>query len=126
MPQTKQQLATDVLRLGLGVIDALSDPSAEDSALVESAYDTKRSELIDKGLAYWPNTGRDVDEIPDAIFGALVDIMSEDVASAFGMPIPGAFDDYGRQVSCGTKGLRNLRAHMAKRPSGESTRATYF
>jgi len=124
--KTKQDLATDVLRVGLGVIDALHSPSAEDSALIEGQYDHKLAELRDDGLVYWPNTGRDVSEIPEAIFGALVDIMTEDVANAFGKETPSAFDDYGRQVSCGTRGLRKLRAHISKRRSGEPTKAVYY
>lgn len=124
--KTKQDLSTDVLRVGLGVLDALHTPSAEDAALVEDQYDHKLAELRDDGLAYWPNTGRNVAEIPEAVFGALVDIMTEDVASAFGKDTPSSFDDYGRQVSCGTKGLRKLRAHISKRRSGEPTKAVYY
>lgn len=126
MAKTKQELAIDVLRLGLGVIDALHSPSAEDAALVEDSYDHKLAELRDKGLAYWPNTSRTAEEIPDAVYGALVDIMTEDVAGAFGVKLDPAFDDFGRAVSVGTKGLRNLRAHMRKQASGEPTRAVYY
>lgn len=124
--KTKQDLSTDVLRYGLGVLDALHNPSAEDAALIEDAYDHKLAELRDDGLCYWANTGRAIAEIPEAVFGALVDIITEDVATAFGKEVPAAFDDYGRQVSVGTKGLRRLRAHMSKRRSGEPTKAVYY
>lgn len=123
--KSKAELATDVLRK-LTVVDALETPSAQDSAYVEDQYDHKYAELRDKGLAYWTNTDRSTEEIPLVVFGALVDIMCEDVAGAFGLKTPSDTDDVGRQVSCGTKGLRNLRAHVAKRPSGESTKAVYF
>lgn len=123
--KTKVQLVGDVL-LKLGILDAVSTASAEDSAFVETRYDDKLAELRDKGLCYWPNTGRTTQEIPQAIYLALVDIMCEDVAPAFGVTTKPEVDDYNRPVTVGTKGMRNLRRHMAKQPSGEPTRATYF
>lgn len=126
MAKTKVELAKEVLRQ-LGVLDALATASAEDSAYVEDAYDHKLSELRDMGLAYWPSTGRAVEEIPDAVFGALTDILTEDCAATFGKQLGPATDIYsGRQVSVGTKGMRSLRRHMAKGPSGEPTRATFY
>jgi hypothetical protein len=124
--KTKQELARDVLRQ-LGVLDALHTPAAEDSAYIEDAYDHKLSELRDKGLAYWPNTTRTAEEIPEAVYGALVDIMSDDCAGTFGITPEQVIDyDTNRPCSVGARGMRNLRRHMMKRPSGEPTRAVYF
>lgn len=125
MARTKQQLAKDVLQ-ELGILDALHDPSAEDGALVEARYDDKLAWLKDRGLAYWPNTSRTAQEIPSEVFSALVNIMAEDVAGKFGVPIPTKLDEHGRQFSCGTVGLRSLRVHIAKPASGEPTRAVYY
>lgn len=123
--KTKAQLATDVLRK-LGVLDALETASAQDAALVEGRYDVKLFELRDMGLAYWPNTGRLVEEIPDAVHLALVSIMADEVASEFGIPLATETDHHGRPVSRATKGMRALRVHMAKPASGEPTRAIYY
>ena len=123
--KSKADLSDDVQRK-LNLVAATETPPAADSAYIEDQYDHKLSELRDQGLAYWPNTSRTADEIPAAVYGALVDIMCDDVATAFGKDAPKDFDAYGRQVSCGTKGLRTLRMHMAKRPSGEPAKATYY
>lgn len=125
MARAKSDLATDALRK-LGVLAATETAPAEDSSLVEARYDDKLEELRDKGLVYWPNTSRTTAEIPSVVFGAMVNIMVEDVATYFGAKIPEITDDSGRVVSCGTKGLRDLRRHMAKGPSGEPTEATYY
>lgn len=125
MARTKQELAKDTLRK-LGVLDALHDPSSEDSVFVETRYDDKHAELKDKGLVYWPNTSRTAQEIPNVIYDAMCNVMAEAVASTFGVSIPSLSDDSGRPVSCGTKGLRDLRRHMAKGPSGAPTQATYY
>jgi hypothetical protein len=123
--KTKAELSDDVQRT-LGLVAATETPVAADSSYIEDQYDHKLAELRDQGLAYWPNTSRTTAEIPSSIYGALVDIMCDDVASAFGAKSPTTFDAYGRQTSCGTAGLRTLRMHMMKRPSGEPTKATYF
>lgn len=124
MARSKSDLATDVLRK-LGVLDALHSASAEDAAHVEARYDDKLEELRDQGLVYWSHTSRTSEDIPNAIFGALVNIMAEDQAAYYGVEIP-AVSDNARPVSCGTKGLRDLRRHMAKGPSGSPTRTVYY
>ena len=125
MARSKAALATDVLRK-LGYVAAVDTPSAEDSSLVEARYDDKLDELRDKGLVYWSHTNRTSEDIPSAVFGALVNIMAEEVAAHFGAQVPTVTDDNGQPVACGTKGLRDLRRHMAKGPSGNVTRATYY
>lgn len=124
--KTRQELARDVLRQ-LGVVDALETPPAEHSAYVEDAYGHKLAELRDKALCYWPNTSRSSAEIPEAIYGALVDIMADDCADAFGVKTEPVIDaDTNKPMSLGARGMRNLRRHISKRPSGEPTRAVYF
>lgn len=125
MARTKADLSTDVLR-ELGILDALHTPTAEDSVLIEARYDDKIEVLRDLGLAYWPNTSRTVQEIPAVVFSALVCIMAEEVAGKFGVGVPRKTDEAGREMTCGTKGMRDLRRHMAKGPSGEPTRAVYY
>lgn len=123
--KTKYELATDVMRQ-LALIDALHSPSAEDAAYIEGQYDDKYAELQDKGLAYWPNTGRVVEEIPHAVFAALSNIMADMVAPAYGVDLAPVMLEDRRQVSVGVAGMRDLRRHIAKQPSGEPTKAVYF
>jgi hypothetical protein len=124
--RTKAGLADEVLRQ-LGILAAVDTAAAEDSAYVEGSYDTRHAELRDKGLCYWPNTGRAVAEIPEAVFNALVDIVMDDSAAAFGVKLEPVVDlDTNRPMSIGARGMRNLRRHMMKRPSGEPTRAVYY
>lgn len=125
MARSKAALATDVMRK-LGILAAVDSPSAEDSSLVEGRYDDKLDELRDKGLCYWSHTTRTSEDIPAAVFGALVNIMCEDVAAHFGAQVPTVTDDNGQPVSSGTKGLRDLRRHLAKGPSGSPTATTYY
>jgi hypothetical protein len=125
MARTKTDLSTDTLRK-LGVLDALHSPSSEDAAIVEARYDDMHESLKDQGLVYWPNTDRSTAEIPSVVFGAVVDIMAENVALHFGVEIPTVTDAHGRPVSIGTRGTRNLRVHMAKGPSGAPVYTEYY
>lgn len=125
MARTKSELSTAVLR-ELGVVDALHSPAAVDAAFVEERYDDRLEEMKDKGLVYWPNTGRATEEIPNVVFRSMVLIMVAEVAPSYGYPIPTSVDDRGRPIPCGTKGLMDLRRHLAKGPSGAPTRATYY
>lgn len=125
MARTKAALSKDVLRK-LGILSGYEDASAEDAALVEARYDDKLEELRDKGLVYWSHTSRTSEDIPNVIYDAIVNVMCEAVAPYYGVTVPALTDDQGRPVSIGTKGLRDLRAHIAKQASGEPTRAVYF
>lgn len=55
----------------LRVIDAISDPSAEDTARVGRRLDQERSRLQEKGLVWW-----DADDIPASVSGAFCDLVS--------------------------------------------------
>lgn len=126
MARSKTDMSTDTLKK-LSIIGAMETPAAEDSALVERRYDDKLASLIDAGLAYWSHTSRTSENIPNAVYNAIVGIMAEECAAEFGVEAPTVTDDTtGRQVSCGTKGMRDLRRHMAKGPSGAPTKATYY
>lgn len=125
MARSKAALAQDALRK-LGILSGYEDASAEDAVLVEARYDDKLEELRDKGLVYWSHTSRTSEDVPNIVYDAMVNIMCEAVAPYFAVQVPMMTDDIGRPVSIGTKGIRDLRAHIAKQPSGEPTRAVYF
>jgi hypothetical protein len=125
MARSKADLSSAVL-VELGVLDALHSASAEDAALVEARYDDKLEELRDKGLVYWTHTSRTSEDIPSAVFRAITLIMAAEVAASFGQPQPTVVDDNNQPVSAAVKGIRELRRHMAKGPSGEPTRAVFY
>jgi hypothetical protein len=125
MARTKADLATEALRL-LREIGADESPSAADGSEAENAYDDLRSELIDKGLAYWPSTTRTTAEIPAVVFRPVAMILAARLAPKYGKPEPVVADDDGKQVPMVAKGFRDLRRHLAKPASGLPTPATYF
>ena len=126
MARTKADLATAALRK-LRVISAQETPRAADSEIVENAYADRLEVWREDGLVYWPNTTRTTAEIPAVVFDALANILAEQMAGEFGKEIPTLTDPHnGRQMSCGTKGMRELKRHLAKGPSGEPARATYY
>lgn len=120
MAKTQLDLVTMALRK-LNVVDATESPSAEDDAFADSVYETKRAELIDKGLCYWA-----ANSIPDVVFLAMVNILAGELATAFGITVPTEMDDNGQAVAINVRGLRDLRRHMAKREADEPTKAVYF
>ncbi len=125
MAYSKANLARDVLRK-LGITGLTDDPSGEDGALVEARYDDKLEELRDQGLCYWSHSTRTSADIPPVVYGAVVNIMCEEIAPHYGKAPPVIGDGSGQPVTSGIKGLRDLRRHVAKGPSGEPTRATYY
>lgn len=125
MARSKADLAKATLQL-LGILDATESPSAEDGDYVEARYDDLRSELIDKGQAYWPSTTRTTAEIPAVVFSAVTMILAGRCAMAFQVAEPTVTDDDGKQMPASAKGWRDLRRHLAKPASGQPTRATYF
>lgn len=124
-PKTKAELADAVLKR-LRVCAADQSPSANDSAYVENEYDSILAMYDDKEMIYWPNTGRLVAEIPLAAYHALVDILCGSVSTAYGKPEPTVADERGNQIPCSTRGWRNLKKHIARKPSGFPTRANFF
>ena len=89
----------------LGVTQANEDAEAQDHVFIAEAWVSKRIELLEQGLCYWPEA-----EIPDAVFQHIVTLMANEVGPEFGRP---ASADVEEEM------LRRLRSHVAKRPSGE-------
>lgn len=105
----------------LRVTSIAEDPSAEDHSQVGQQYDDMHAELRDLGIAYWTNTGTDVEEIPSAIFRALVNILSFDISDTYGKQPEAIQDNNGENVTARVYGMRQLRRHIHKRASGEAT-----
>jgi hypothetical protein len=80
MARTKSELATAVLRK-MGVIAADETASAEDAAYIKAEYDDKHEWWLDQEMAYWP-----LEEIPNAIFSVVRDVMINEVMETFGRP----------------------------------------
>ena len=120
MAKTKAELSTDTL-LGIGVLNASETTPAADAAYVERRYDVKLEEWRDMGLVYWPNTDRDTSEIPDVVFSVLCDLMGNEISAAFGSSSKPEDKDARETLL-----LKRLRRIMAKKSSGEPTRATYY
>lgn len=123
--KTKRQVSTAVARK-LGIVDSLHSPSAADAAYIEGEYDDLYAMYADKETIYWPNTGRDVEEIPDVIFSALVDILCGNVNGAFAVEEPAVSDERGSRIPISTRGWRNLKKHISRQGSGLPTRARFF
>jgi hypothetical protein len=114
MAKTKAQLATSVLRK-MRIVDAVENPSASDSELVETAYDAKTAAWRRLGYIWWPNTGRLVQEIPDEVFDVMVRLISNSVSDDYGMPRQATEEAAEKML------LREVRALNHKPDSGEST-----
>jgi hypothetical protein len=117
MPATREQLATAVLE-GNGVIGAGETPTANDQAYVMGKYDLKFAELAAHGneYVYWP-----INEIPDAVFDPICDLVWLMVSTAFGQSIAADKKD-----ASATLIMRRIRRHVATQGSGLPTRACYF
>ena len=118
--RTKRELVGAALGQ-LRIVGVGETPSAEDYAEVAGHYDDLVAELADVGLCYWPNTGNDIEEIPPAVFRALAAILTHDASDSFGKEPGEVQGDDGRMVSNRVYGLRQLRRHISRRPSGEAT-----
>lgn len=92
----------------LRVIDAISDPSAEDAARVGRRLDQERARLQTKGLMWW-----DADSIPDDVSGAFCDLVSTRCQNI-----------YAKQYD--SAGAEALIAAAKSSERREPQRATYF
>lgn len=63
----------------LQVIDAISNPSAEDSEAVGRRLDQVRAALLEKGLCWW-----DEGAIPDSVAAAFCRLVAQNSADMFG------------------------------------------
>lgn len=119
--RTKRNLV-EAVAVSLRITGAGQTPASEDFVEIAQSYDDLHARLVDRGLCYWTNTDNQTAEIPLQVFQCLVDILSSEVAGAFGKDEPMTFDDEApERIPARTKGWRDLRRHMFKRPSGEST-----
>ena len=62
----------------LRVIDAVSEPAAEDAVRVGRRLDQERARLSEKGLVWW-----DAGDIPDSVCGAFCALVANRSASVF-------------------------------------------
>ncbi len=113
--RTRAELAVAVLQ-ELGVLDASETPTAEDSELVIDRHDELLAHLVDEELAYWAE-----DEIPLAVFGALRNLVINQVRGVFGEPVTAEEVEARHKMLMGP-----LRRHVARAPSGTRTSAEYF
>lgn len=75
---TRAEAIKQVLQ-NLTVLDAISQPAAEDAATVGARLDQVRAELTERGLCWW-----DADSIPESVSGAFCDRVAEACGPAFG------------------------------------------
>lgn len=117
MSYAPADLAKAVLRQ-MAVIDATEDPDDVDSTFVIEVYDQKYAELQAPGLelVYWKQ-----DEIPEAIFLTLRDLVVNECSGAFGEPTPPETKDARETII-----LKRLRRHVSRPATGVPNRAQYF
>jgi hypothetical protein len=92
----------------LRVIDAISNPSAEDTVTVGKRLDQVRAELSEIGLVWWT-----FDAIPDAVAGAFCELVAEASQSTFGK-------------TYSAPGARSRIAAVKSSAQREPQRADYF
>lgn len=102
----------------IAVLDATETPDADDATLVTRAYTAKWHELTAHGMevTYWK-----LDEIPEAVFLVLRDLIALEVRGAFGMPLPAQQKEDEETLI-----LRRLRRHVAVQSSGRATKASFM
>lgn len=107
--KTETELATAVLK-HLGVIGNGQSPDAEDLADVTAAYRSKYDEIAAPGMdyGYWL-----VEEIPDALFLTLRDLIALEVQTSFGQPVDAATKDALEIIV-----LKRLRRHTGRIATG--------
>lgn len=115
MTKTALQLATQVLR-DIGIIAPEEEASAADREHVEGVYLDKLEDWRNDNLVYW-----EADEIPQAIFRTLVELIANEIGGAFGKGSP-LEERRQREVLL----LRRLRRHMSREKSGFQTKAVYY
>jgi len=123
--KTKRELVSDMLK-HIRIVPVFGTASGEDYVFAADAYDVLHAELTDQGLCYWPNTGHDVEEIPLVVSGALIAILGSQVGAVYGKEPQMEMGEDGRQIDTYVSGMRQLRRHIMKRPSGEATEFSNF
>jgi hypothetical protein len=112
MSKTRAQLVARALHK-LGVIGAGQAPSAEDAALVDTEIGPVMADLAVRNVYQWG----DEDEIDDAAFVHLADVVANSVAPDFGQP-----QDEVKRISAENR-LRLLDPQML---SGQPVKVEYF
>lgn len=117
MAKTETELAMKVLDT-LGVIGAGQSAEAADIDLVIEAYRSKYAELEGNGLeqVYW-----DANEIPDAIYLILRDLIALEVRGDFGQPLS-AMEREAEETAI----LKRLRRHNGRSATGLPVIAEYM
>ena len=118
--RTKREIVTDALR-EIRVTPIFDTPSGNDYVHVAGMYDEMHATLVDEGLAYWPNTNDDTEEIPLQVSSALVSLLAGWISKSYGKEEGTEQDNDGRVVSASVMAKRTIRRHISKRPSGEAT-----
>lgn len=75
---TRAQAIKQALQ-NLRVLDAISNPSAEDSATCGERLDQERARLQERGLVWW-----DADDIPASVAGPFCALVAAACSAAFG------------------------------------------
>jgi hypothetical protein len=110
---TRRQLCEDVLRRMVH-IPPEQDVSSRDLAYMERVYGTKLEQWRDRGLVYWSNTSSTAEEIPAAVYPMLIALLENWVAPTYGEATVPTAEMVAREEVL----LRDLRRHVARKPSG--------
>ncbi len=115
--KTETELATAVLK-HLGVLGNGQGVEAEDAQDVIAAYRSKYDEIAAPGMdyGYWL-----AEEIPDALFLTLRDLVALEVQASFGFPIDPATKDAQEQII-----LKRLRRHTGRIATGLPVYSEYM
>lgn len=119
MPKTTTELADEVL-FDLTVADASETPDTADRTRCTDAYASIYAELAaseDEQYTYWDED----DDIPDAVFLIMCDLVRLRVQGSFGQPVSLIERRQTNRLL-----LRDLRRIVGVKPSGMPTQAEYF
>lgn len=112
MSRTRIELIEQALS-NLGALSAGQTAEPEDSAALDSRVDTMLSELSQSEVV----TITDPDNIPDALFNVLAEILANISGGKFGKPS----DQQARLIS-----ENKIRVMVRGRPTGEPLQVDYF
>ena len=112
MTKTREELVERALRK-LGALPAGQSAAPEDASLVDDEIDPLMQDLSQRGIYQWG----DPDEIDDAAFIHLADILANSVARVFGVQ-----QDEGLRISAENR-LRLLDTQML---SGQPLKVDYY
>jgi hypothetical protein len=114
---TKTDIAKDVLK-HVGILDASETPSAADDADVKKVIDGYHAQLLNDGIAYWPN-----DDYPEHVRFPFVRYVAPTVARMFDRPMQET-QDYRADARAAYKDLVSQTRMVDE--TGLPTRADYY